>query len=282
MTAPPAVLGQLRHGHRGRRGFARSRRHHERPRVGQGVPGRQRPQAVACRKREGEELGKAQTLLDMDHLGSWYPAPEAPQGKPGHGTRLAPPLHGGPGARPAEEARHRESPPETDGGSSPAEYAAVGPAYDMGKDVTEGRSPHRKLMPDPGGPAPHEPTSLRGRAHKARADKQHRWRELYRGLAAPLLRACWDALNKAAARGGDHGTAEESAVPLQGTIEALAQRLKAKRYRTKLGRRCYLPKANGQERPLGRPALEDHMGQLAWATLLTASYAQAFLECSDA
>ena len=101
----------------------------------------------------------------------------------------------------------------------------------MGKDVTEVPSPHRKLMPDTVGPDPHEPTSLRGIANKARADKQHRFRDLYRCLDANLLRACWDDLNKAAASGVDHVTAEAYAVNLQANSEALAPRLKAQRYR---------------------------------------------------
>jgi hypothetical protein len=78
----------------------------------------------------------------------------------------------------------------------------------MGKDVTEGRSPHRQLLPDTGGPDPQEPTSRRGIANKARADKQPRFRDLYRCLHAHLLRACWDDLNKAAASGVEHVTAE--------------------------------------------------------------------------
>jgi len=69
-------------------------------------------------------------------------------------------------------------------------------------------------------------------------------------------------------------------VNLQATIEALAQRLKTQRYRTKLVRRCSIPKANGHERPLGIPALEDKLVQLACAKLLTAIYEQDFLECS--
>ena len=61
-------------------------------------------------------------------------------------------------------------------------------------------------------------------------------------------------------------------------IEAVAQRLKTKRYRAKLVRRCYIPKANGKERPLGIPALEDKLVQLACAKLLTAIYEQDFLD----
>jgi len=135
-------------------------------------------------------------------------------------------------------------------------------------------------MPDTVGPDPHEPTSLRGIANKARADKRHRFRDLYRCLDANLLRTCWDDLNKAAASGVDHVTAEDYAANLQANIEALAQRLKAQRYRAKLVRRCYMPKANGKERPLGIPALEDKLVQLACAKLLTAIYEQDFLDCS--
>ena len=57
------------------------------------------------------------------------------------------------------------------------------------------------------------------------------------------------------------------------------QRLKTKRYRAKLVRRCDIPKANGTERPRGIPALEDKLVQLACAQLLTAIYAQDFLDC---
>ena len=62
-------------------------------------------------------------------------------------------------------------------------------------------------------------------------------------------------------------TAEAYAVNLQANIEALAQRLKAQRDRAKLVRRCDIPKANGQERPFGMPALEDKLVQLACAKL---------------
>jgi RNA-directed DNA polymerase len=104
-------------------------------------------------------------------------------------------------------------------------------------------------MPDTVGPDPHEPTSLRGRANKARADKRHRFRDLYRCLDATLLRTCWDDLHKAAASGVDHVTAEDYAANLQANMAAVAQRLQAQRYRATLVRRCYMPKANGQERP---------------------------------
>jgi group II intron reverse transcriptase/maturase len=135
-------------------------------------------------------------------------------------------------------------------------------------------------MPDTVGSDTHKPTSLRGIANKARVDKHHRFRDLYRCLDAELLLTCWHDLNKDAASGVDNVTAEAYAENLHANIEALAQRLKAKRYRAKLVRRCYIPKENGKERPLGIPALEDKLVQLACAKLLTAIYEQDFLDCS--
>jgi retron-type reverse transcriptase len=42
---------------------------------------------------------------------------------------------------------------------------------------------------------------------------------------------------------------------LQANVEALVERLKQQRYRAKLMRRRYIPKGNGQERPLGIPTV---------------------------
>jgi RNA-directed DNA polymerase len=120
----------------------------------------------------------------------------------------------------------------------------------MGKDLTEVRSLQRKLMPDTVGSEQHEPTSLRGIANKAKADKRHRFRDLYRCLNAELLLHCWRDLNKAAASGVDGVSAAAYAENLHANIEALAERLKSKRYRAKLVRRHYIPKENGKEMPL--------------------------------
>ena len=117
-------------------------------------------------------------------------------------------LRGGTRARQAEESCHRESPPHAAGVSYHAEYSAVGKAHYKGKDVTEVRSPHRTLLPDTVGSDHQKPTSLRGIANKAKADKQHRFRDLYRCLDADLLLDCWHDLNKQAASGVDHVTAE--------------------------------------------------------------------------
>jgi hypothetical protein len=69
--------------------------------------------------------------------------------------------------------------------------------------LTEGRSPHRKRAPDTVGSEARKPTSLRGIANKAKADKQHRFRDLYRCRNGARLLECWGDLKKDAARGVD-------------------------------------------------------------------------------
>ena len=96
-----------------------------------------------------------------------------------------------------------------------------------------------------------------------------------------MLLACWQALHQEAASGVDNVTAEAYRAKLHANSEALVQRLQAPRYRAKLVCRCSIPKENGQGRPLGMPALEDKLGQLACAKLVMAIYAQDVLDCRD-
>ena len=75
-------------------------------------------------------------------------------------------------------------------------------------------------------------------------------------------------------------TAKEYAEDLHNNIQKLADRLKGKNYRAKLVRRHWIPKDNGQLRPLGIPALEDKLVQVACAKILNAIYEQDFLDSS--
>lgn len=135
-------------------------------------------------------------------------------------------------------------------------------------------------MPDTVGLEQHETTSLWGIAKRAQACKDHRFQDLYRLLDANLLLGCWDDLNKKAASGVDGVTAMAYEQELIANIQDLAERLKTKRYRAKLVRRCYIPKDNGGERPLGIPALEDKLVQLGCAKILNAIYEADFLPSS--
>jgi len=169
---------------------------------------------------------------------------------------------------------------QADGVSYQAYYSGVGKAHYKGKDLTEVRSSQRKLVPDNVGLEQYEPTSLRSIAIKAKECAKHRFQDLYRLLNAQFLMHCWRDLNKDAASGVDEVTAEAYQEDLEANIQNLAKRLKEKRYRAKLVRRCYIPKDNGKQRPLGIPALEDRLVQLACARILTSIFESDFVETS--
>lgn len=123
-------------------------------------------------------------------------------------------------------------------------------------------------------------TSLLGIANKARRDKRYRFRNLYRELNEELLLDSWRLLRKDAALGVDGVSAAEYEANLEENIHQLVERLKRKSYRAKLVRRHYIPKGDGGKRPLGIPATEDKLLQLAMKRLLEALYEQDFLPCS--
>jgi group II intron reverse transcriptase/maturase len=124
------------------------------------------------------------------------------------------------------------------------------------------------------------PTSLRGIAQKAQAHKKHRFQDLYRLLNEDLLHECWRDIRKDAAYGGDRVSARDYEQHLDDNIRDLVERLKRKSYRAKLVRRQYIPKPDGRSRPLGIPATEDKLLQLAVTRILEAIYEQDFLRCS--
>ena len=123
-------------------------------------------------------------------------------------------------------------------------------------------------------------TSLLGIAKKASSDKRYRFRNLYRELNEELLLDSWRLLRKDAAYGVDRVSVTEYEANLEENIHQLVERLKRKSYRAKLVRRQYIPKGNGGKRPLGIPATEDKLLQMAVKRLLEAIYEQDFLSCS--
>ena len=123
-------------------------------------------------------------------------------------------------------------------------------------------------------------TSLQGIAEKAKREKKYRFRNLYGMLNEDYLIRCWGDIRKEAAYGVDRVSAEEYQRNLIANIRDLVARLKRKSYRAKLVRRHCIPKENGKLRPLGIPAVEDKLLQLAVARMLEAIYEQDFLRCS--
>jgi group II intron reverse transcriptase/maturase len=146
--------------------------------------------------------------------------------------------------------------------------------------LTGVRSLQRKLIPGNVGPDKCQQTSLQGIANKAKINKHHRFRDLYRCLNVEYLLSCWPLLNKSAASGVDEVTWQMYAKDLHANVETLVNRLKSKRYRTRLVLRRYIPKDGDKKRPLGIPVIEDKLLQTACARLISAIYEADFLHCS--
>jgi len=123
-------------------------------------------------------------------------------------------------------------------------------------------------------------TSLRGIANRAATHKEHRFRNLSGLLNETNLAWSFTFLRKGAAPGADRVDVLEYQQDLESNICNLVERLKGQRYRAKLVRRCYIPKPNGKKRPLGIPATEDKLVQVAVAKILEAIYEQDFLDSS--
>jgi RNA-directed DNA polymerase len=64
---------------------------------------------------------------------------------------------------------------------------------------------------------------------------------------------------------------------LEARLQDLSERLQRGAYRAKPVRRAYIPKADGRQRPLGVPALEDKIVQRAVVVALNAIYESDFV-----
>lgn len=85
---------------------------------------------------------------------------------------------------------------------------------------------------------------------------------------------------KKKASGIDGITKDEYGKELDKNVSDLISRMKKFRYKPQPVRRTYIPKTNGQLRPLGIPAYEDKLVQGVMAGLLSDVYEERFLECS--
>jgi RNA-directed DNA polymerase len=91
------------------------------------------------------------------------------------------------------------------------------------------------------------------------------------------LRFAYQQLKRRAAPGVDGETWQHYGEALEQNLQDLSHRLKRGAYRAKPVRRVYIPKADGRQRPLGVPALEDKIVQRATVEVLNAIYETDFL-----
>lgn len=123
-------------------------------------------------------------------------------------------------------------------------------------------------------------TSMQAIANKAAKNKEHRFGNLFNLINVENTLDSWKLLNKKAAIGVDQISAEEFGENLQENVGKLIEQVKENRYRAKLVRRQYIPKANGKLRPLGITAIADKLLQKVATRILEAIYEQDFLPSS--
>src|ERR1700735_3366987 len=111
----------------------------------------------------------------------------------------------------------------------------------------------------------------------ARQRKKERFTSLLHHLSIELLRLAFFALKREAAPGVDGLTWRDYEADLDRRIEDLHSRVHRGAYRALPSRRRYIPKADGQQRPLAVAALEDKIVQKAVTAVLNAIYEEDFL-----
>lgn len=111
----------------------------------------------------------------------------------------------------------------------------------------------------------------------ARRDKKQRFTALLHHVDIALLRTSYHALKHDAAVGVDGVSWQDYGQDLESHLEDLHGRVHRGAYRAQPGRRQYIPKPDGRQRPLAIAALEDKIVQRAVATVLEQIYEEDFL-----
>lgn len=117
-------------------------------------------------------------------------------------------------------------------------------------------------------------------AQQARDYPESAFMTLAHHIDEPFLKKAYDLTRKDGAPGIDGETSAAYAVNLESNLKDLLNRAKSGTYRAPPVRRAYIPKGNGEMRPLGIPTFEDKVLQRAVKEVLEAVYEQDFKDCS--
>ncbi len=106
----------------------------------------------------------------------------------------------------------------------------------------------------------------------ARQRKKEKFTALLHHISAETLEVAFYALKRKAAPGVDGVTWQEYEADLERRLADLHGRIHRGAYRPQPSRRTYIPKTDGQQRPLAIAALEDKIVQGATVLVLNAIY----------
>jgi RNA-directed DNA polymerase len=145
-----------------------------------------------------------------------------------------------------------------------------------GRDLAKGNSPQQHASRTPS--RTDAPNALERVRYAARTDKTLRFTALLHHIYdIDRLRTAYLALKRDAAPGVDGETWQHYGTDLETHLQDLSARLQRGAYRAKPVRRVYISKADGRQRPLGVPTLEDKIVQRATVEVLHAIYDADFL-----
>jgi group II intron reverse transcriptase/maturase len=123
-------------------------------------------------------------------------------------------------------------------------------------------------------------TKRRWIAELARTKPKTALFSLHHVIDLEWMQEAYRLTRKDGATGVDGVTAVDYEANLEANLMDLLERIKSGRYKAPPVRRTYIPKADGTQRPLGIPTVEDKVAQRAVVMVLEAVYEQDFLPCS--
>ena len=169
---------------------------------------------------------------------------------------------------------------KSDGSAVPGKLPnkAVRPAAEAveGRGPAKGNSPERIALRTQSRAG--APSALERVRQAAEKDRRQRFTALLHHVYdLERLRTAYLDLKRDAAAGVDGETCQHYGEDLESNLQDLSDRLKRGAYRAKPVRRAYIPKADGRQRPLGVPTLEDKIVQRAVVEVLSAIYEADFL-----
>jgi len=114
----------------------------------------------------------------------------------------------------------------------------------------------------------------------AQGNSTFQFMSLAHHLNGEFLKDCYKHLNRNKAVGIDNVSWQEYGQELDNNITRLVLKLKKKTYKPQPSKRVYIPKGNGDVRPLGLSAIENKIVESGLARLLSSIYEVDFLDFS--
>jgi RNA-directed DNA polymerase len=179
--------------------------------------------------------------------------------------------------------RKRSDPRRTGGSLSGAQYRGRWGTKAHGTHRREGDAGHTDLLGGQMGDTSRSPTistQLQWIAEQAKSYPEMVFTTLAHLMDVDFLREAYHRTRKDSAPGIDGVTADAYAEHLEENLRDLHERLRSGRYQAPPVKRHWLAKADGSQRPIGLPTLEDKIVQRAVTMLLGAIYEEDFHEFS--